>query len=135
MSSDIQQQPLRDMEMSVFGVALEAFSKDFDQVEIAILYDALGETIDYYSRRDPFVARLTAAHHGLIFRSTKSRLEWLNLGKVEVIEISTANLDSLTWEIGDGVYLTVVVSPTSIDTIFFDALSELASQLRIEAGF
>ncbi|MCP4197169.1 MAG: hypothetical protein GY762_08465 [Proteobacteria bacterium] len=135
MSSDLQQRPLRDMDMSVFGLALETFSKDFQQVEIAILYDALGETIDYYSRRDPFVARLVAAHHGLIFGSAQSRLQWLNLGRVQVIEISTTNSDSLTWEIGDGIYLTVVVSPASIDTAFFYALSELASQLRKEADF
>jgi predicted regulator of Ras-like GTPase activity (Roadblock/LC7/MglB family) len=123
------------MDMSVFGVALEAFSKRHAQVKIAILYDALGETIDYYSIHDPFVARLAAAHHGLIFVSTQSRLAWLKLGKVEVVEICATHSDSLTMEIGDEIYLTVVVSHASIDNALSDDLTELASQLRIEAGF
>jgi predicted regulator of Ras-like GTPase activity (Roadblock/LC7/MglB family) len=134
MNADAHQQPLRDMGMSVFGVALESFSTHHQQVEIAILYDALGETIDYYSRRDPFIARLAAAHHGLIFGSAQARLEWLKLGRIQVLEISATHLDSLTMEIGDGIYLTVIVSHASLDTVLLDALTELASQLREEAG-
>jgi predicted regulator of Ras-like GTPase activity (Roadblock/LC7/MglB family) len=123
------------MDMSVFGVALEAFSKRHAQVEIAILYDTLGETIDYYSCRDPFVARLAAAHHGLIFGSAQSRLAWLKLGKVDAIEICATHLDSLTLEIGDGVYLTIVVTHASVDSTLSAELTELASELRKEAGF
>ena len=135
MTANPNQQPLRDMNMSAFGVALGTFSKQHSQVEIAILYDALGETIDYYSSHDPFVARLAAAHHGLIFGSAQARLEWLKLGRIQVVEISASRLDSLTLEIGEEIYLTVVVAHASVDTAFLDALDTLVSQLRAEIDF
>ena len=131
MSSDPNQQPLRDMNMSEFGVALEIFSQHHQQVEIAILYDAFGETIDYYSRRDPFVARLAAAHHGLIFGSAQARLHWLKLGNIEIVEITATQLDSLTVEIGEEIYLTVVVTHNAVDPSFLDALDVLVSQLPV----
>lgn len=132
MNSGPNQQPIRDMNMSVFGVALGTFSKQHQQVEIAILYDAFGETIDYYSHRDPFVARLAAAHHGLIFGSAQARLQWLKLGNIKTVEITATRLDSLTVEIADEIYLTVVVTHASIDTPFLGALDALVSQLRAE---
>ena len=132
MSSSPNQQPMRDMNLSVFGVALETFSNQHRQVEIAILYDAFGETIDYYSRRDPFVARLAAAHHGLIFVSAQARLQWMKLGNIKNVEITATELDSLTVEIAEEIYLTVVVTHASIDTPFLGALDVLVSQLRAE---
>jgi hypothetical protein len=135
MNADAHQPPVRDMDLSVFGVALEAFSERHSQVKIAILYDTLGETIDYYSDRDPFVARLAAAHHGLIFGSIQSRLLWLKLGKVEVIEICATHLDSFTREIADGLYLTIIVTHASMDNSLLDEFDELASKLRKEAGY
>ena len=132
MSATPNQQSQRDMSMSAFGTTLETFAKHYSQVEIAILYDSLGETIDYYSSQDPFVTRLAAAHHGLISSSVQARFEWLKLGKIEVVEISATQLDSLTVEIGEEIYLTVVVTHASGDATLLDALHTLAAQLRVE---
>jgi len=134
MNDNHLRQPKRDMDITIFGETMAALSKRFSQIELAVFFDASGETIDYHSYRDLFVTRLTAAHHGLIFQSVLARLEWLGMGKLEMIEICAMDLDSVTVPIGDDLYLTVMMSKGAIDSDFLDALNQTVMSLKKEAG-
>lgn len=135
MSEAEQRESLRDMKISSFGEILKALCQRFKQIEAAVFYDGLGETIDYFSNEDPFLTRLMAAYHGLIFETTKERCKWLDMGVVDMIELFTEKKDTLTMWIGEGVCLTVVASSGGIDSEIFDSLVEVKELLREEAGF
>ena len=135
MTDTDQRESLRDMNISSFGEILRSLCDRFAQVETVVFYDSLGETIDYHSYKDPFLTRLTAAHHGLIFETTRERCKWLDLGVVDTVEIFGQNQDSVTIGIGEGVCLTVVTGPGQIDAALCECLEEVKELLRKEAGF
>ncbi len=134
MNDNHLRQPKRDMDITIFGETMAALSDRCYQIELAVFFDASGETIDYHSYRDLFVTRLAAAHHGLIFQSVLARLKWLGMGKLEMIEICARDLDSVTVPIGDDLYLTVMTEKGAIDSEFHDALGQTVLSLKKEAG-
>jgi hypothetical protein len=129
------EQPDRDMNLSDFGKLMAAFAKGYKHVQVAVFFDSLGETIDYLSYVDPFIARLAAAHHGLIFESAAARLKWLQLGDIKTLEISAGDLDSLTVKVEEDVYLTVMADHGTIDDKMCQSVFDLAEKLRQEAGY
>jgi predicted regulator of Ras-like GTPase activity (Roadblock/LC7/MglB family) len=135
MSGTDERESQRDMNISTFGEILKGLCGKFSQVETAVLYDALGETIDYCSYKDPFATRLTAAYHGLIFETTRERCKWLEMGAVDMIEIFSTDHDSVTIGIGEGLCLTIIASPGAIDSKLSASLEEVKLLLREEAGF
>lgn len=104
------------------------------RVEAAVFYDNQGETIDYYTRKDLFMTRLTAAHHGLLFDSARTRMAWLQMGTVEMIEVCTSNLESITVPVGDDYCLTVVASAGSVNDDFHELVRGVVALLGEEAG-
>ncbi len=132
--SDVRE-PMRDTIISSFGEILEAVFSPFEGLDLVVFYDVLGETIDYYSFRELFFTRLAAAHHGLIFDSTRARFEWLGLGNVEVFEIRTSTQDSITWTVSDDNFITVITQPGAIDEKLQAAIERAVELLREEAGY
>jgi predicted regulator of Ras-like GTPase activity (Roadblock/LC7/MglB family) len=135
MNSEASQTPERDMDVSGFSEILKGLFTRHPSVEVAVFYDNLGETIDYYSRIDPFKTRLTAAHIGLVFDSALSRCKWLEMGTVEMIEIETKSWYIATATVAEGCYLTVVKQAGVDDGDIAVSLKETMSALAKEAGF
>ena len=125
----------RDNDISSFGEILKKLCDRFEKIETAVFYDALGETIDYHSYRDPYSTRLIAAHHGLIFEFAREKLIWLEMGNIDMFEIFSENCDSVTIRIGDEICLTVVTEAGAIDSEMYAFLEETKVALRAEAGF
>ncbi|MCP4674916.1 MAG: hypothetical protein GY854_05285 [Deltaproteobacteria bacterium] len=135
MSNPEQRESQRDTNLSTFGVIMETLCRDFEQIETAVFYDKLGETIDYFTLKDPYIIRLVAAHHGLVFESANVRTKWLNMGVVEMIEITMAGLDTVTVRVGEDIYLSVITQTGTIDDEIRGAIENTVKLLREEAGY
>ena len=122
----------RDMERSAFAEILSHIDGVCPGFKAAVFYDREGETIDYHSYLDPFDTRLAAAHIGVIVASAIRRFENLALGKVEQIEIHAEHLDSVTVAIGEGLFLSVIVSSGHLSQIVYRKLIEVISEIRSE---
>lgn len=122
------------MDKSPFAAILARLRDEFKGVEAAAFFDSEGETIDYDGILDPFMTRLLAAHHGVIRASFQSRLDWLNLGRVEIFEIRTSEKETITLPVAEDFYLTVVVESGASSVQLRNAIEEVASALREEAG-
>ena len=127
--------PKRDMNMSTFGEILRPFCERFKAIETAVLHDSLGETIDYFAYDDPFQTRLIAAHFGIVFQIATSKLAWLGMGTVNMVEIGTANKNCTTVLIDDDIYLTVISKESISQSIFYSSLKEVKAALKKEAGY
>ncbi|MDJ0762706.1 MAG: hypothetical protein QNJ97_06915 [Myxococcota bacterium] len=136
MSKETASPSERDMDVSIFSELLRPLSDQFNAVETLVFHDISGETIDYYSSKDPYATRIIAAHYGLIFESAKARLKWLALGTLARINIYGDHCDCVISPVGDDSYLTVIATPGTIDTDAFDAsLCRIVENLREEAGY
>ena len=134
MSSSRIREPVRDTEISCFGEIMTAYLGGDERVQSAVFYDLLGETIDYYTCNDLFLTRLSAAHYGLVFSSAKARIDWLKMGDVEMIEVCTTTVESVTVSVGDGYFLTVIASHGAVKGDFYDLVKGVVALLREEAG-
>jgi predicted regulator of Ras-like GTPase activity (Roadblock/LC7/MglB family) len=124
------------MEISIFGEILATLCKRFEQIEAVVFHDGLGETIDYYSKIDPYLTRVAAAHHGLIFQSTKARFNWLNLGEVTRVSTYSNEKESLTIKVDEDTCITVMAGQDTIDNESFEeVLEQVLKQLREEVGY
>lgn len=135
MGNAEERESQRDMNISSFGEILKVLCDKFKRLETAVFYDERGETIDYCSFDDPFATRLMAAHHGLIFQTTRERCKWMKMGALDMMEIHMENKDSVTIWIGEGVCLTIVAPSGAIDSELYDSLDEVKRLLREEADF
>jgi len=135
MSSDTGRELIRDMERSSFGEIMSALLSSREQIEMAVFFDKEGETIDYYSYQDPFVTRLAAALHGVIFASVRARVKWLDFGNVEMLEFCASRFDSVTVPVGQEFFLTVFVSHGKVDAALYDLMAQVVIMLREEMGF
>ncbi len=122
------------MALSSFGEILENLSGFGIPFEAAVFFDDAGETIDYHSTLDPYLTRLIAAHHGVIFESARSRLAWLNVGQVNMMEIRSAERDSITLRVGEECFVVLIAPAGSIDNATHEALEQVAAQLLEEIG-
>ena len=127
--------PQRDMEVSSFGKILRALCDSFPQIETAIIHDSSGETIDYFTYDDPYRARLVAAHFGLVFHITNSKLEWLGLGKTEMTEVIASHKICRTILVEEDFYLTVMLLDKVAEQEFNKSLKATVALLKEEAGF
>lgn len=134
MSPDTRRRPQRDMNISAFGEILRDFCSNFPDVETAVIHDSTGETIDYFAYVDPYQARLVAAHFGLVFRITSSKLQWLGLGGAETIEIVAAKKNCRTVRLDDDLYLTLMMTGKISENEFNTSLKQVVSALKEEAG-
>ncbi|MCP4606158.1 MAG: hypothetical protein GY847_37535 [Proteobacteria bacterium] len=135
MSPEQNQEPRRDATISPFGEILRTLCQSYDQIEAAVFYDTLGETIDYFSYQEPYLTRLTAAHHGLIFESARFSLDWLKMGKIEMLEICNSQNDSVTVRIDDDSFLTIVTRSGTMNEELYELLKKATLLLREEAGY
>lgn len=124
----------RDMAESAFGAILSGLERRCGGFLAAVLYDEEGETIDYYSRLDPFQARLEAAYLGVIVCSASRRTRWLGMGSVEWLEIRGDRRESLTVTMGQGLIVSLLLEAGGIDSNTMDHLWEVIARLRLEAG-
>jgi predicted regulator of Ras-like GTPase activity (Roadblock/LC7/MglB family) len=97
------------MNTSPFGEIMETLANNCDEVEAAVFFDTQGETVDYFSYLDPYTTRLAAAHHGILFESLRHRMQWLDMGTVEMVEICARDFESITVSIGDEYFLTILL--------------------------
>ena len=133
MSDTDKRESQRDTNLSTFGMIMEPLCRDFEQIETAVFYDKQGETIDYFTLKDPYLTRLVAAHHGLVFESANAKTKWLDMGVVEMIEIVMGQLDTVTVRVGEDIYLSVIAQAGTIDDEIRTAIEKTVRQLREEA--
>ena len=88
--------PQRDMDPSGFARVLEIFYGGNTEVDAAVIFDKTGETVDYHSYMDPYTARLTAAHMGIIFHLAHHKVEWLEKAKLHTLEVSCDGFYAIT---------------------------------------
>ncbi len=125
----------RDMDKSPFAAIIGRLRENFRGVEAAAFFDSEGETIDYDGELDPFATRLLAAHHGVIYSSFQSRLDWLHLGRIDSFEIRTSERETLTLPVAEDFYLMVVMQAGASSVQLRAAIEEVALALHEEAGF
>jgi len=111
VSDKADREAKRDMNASPFCDIMQTLANNCDGFEAAVFFDTEGETIDYYSYYDPYITRLAAAHHGILFESLRHRLKWLEMGIVDTVEIFSPDLESITISITDDYCLTVMMRP------------------------
>ena len=129
-----QRTPKRDMQASSLARVLEIFFGGNTNVDAAVLFDSMGEAIDYHSYIDPYAARLVAAHCGIIFELTRYKLAWLGGAKVEMIEISTSQSDIVTYSVCEEYLLVVVAKSGTADDHLRDTIVGSIEVLRREIG-
>jgi len=129
-----QRTPKRDMEASSLARVLEIFFGGNTNVDAVVLFDSMGETIDYHSYIDPYSARLIAAHCGIIFDLTRYKLAWLGQAKVEMVEISAAQFDIVTCAVCEEYLLVVVTKSGTEDAHLLDSIMGSIEVLRREIG-
>ena len=117
-----------------FSEILAELARDCEGFETAVFFDEVGETIDFYTRLDPFGARLVAAYHVVLFLSAQTRLAWLGAGRATQLEIFAEHRESVTMEVGDGYFVTAVVRTGHSGETLLVQLGEVARRLRAEAG-
>ncbi len=122
----------RDMEPSAFAEILAHIDGVCPGFKAAVFYDREGETIDYHSYLEPYDTRLAAAHIGVIVSSAIRRFDLLALGKVEQIEIHADRLDSVTVVMGDGLFLSVIVSAGHLSQLVHRKLIDVVREIRSE---
>jgi predicted regulator of Ras-like GTPase activity (Roadblock/LC7/MglB family) len=127
-----QREPQRDMDISKFGEILMRVEESNIPIEAAVFFDDEGETIDYFTYRDPFSTRLLAAHLGIVFQSAKARLSWLRAGEVDMVEIRATLYDSVTLRVGMGCFLSVLLKSGELDHRLLATLEKVAEELRDE---
>ncbi|MBN2718957.1 MAG: hypothetical protein JXX14_24130 [Deltaproteobacteria bacterium] len=122
----------RDMERSAFAEILSHIDGVCPGFLAAIFYDGEGETIDYHSYLDPYDTRLAAAHIGVVVASASRRFDALAMGKVEQIEIHATSLDSITVSMGEGLFLSVIVTAGHLNQLIYRRLIEVIRDIRTE---
>ena len=126
--------PQRDMAASSLSRVLEIFFGGNTNVDAVVLFDSLGEAIDYHSYIDPFMARLIAAHCGILFELARYKMAWLGEAEVEMIEINAEKLDLVTSLVCEEYLLVVVTKSGGMDDNLVDAVTGSIEVLRKEIG-
>lgn len=128
-------EPIRDQDISSFSEIMSDLANSCKGLHAAVFFDSEGETVDYFSYLDPFATRLAAAHHGVLFESTRARLGWLGAGSLKMMEIFTDEVYTVTVPVGEGYYLTTIAGAGSPASTLYEAIVKIAKQLRCEMGW
>ena len=126
--------PKRDMAASSLARVLEIFFGGNTEVDATVLFDSSGETIDYHSYIDPFEARLTAAHCGILFELARYKMAWLVEAKMEMIEFIAAKRAFITSLVCEEYLLVVVANSETSDDNLIDTITGSIEVLRKEIG-
>lgn len=124
----------RDVDVSVFSEILARIESVSVGFLAAIFFDHEGETIDYHSYLDPFDTRLAGAHHGVIATMAMHQMKWLKKGELQSIEIYTDDMDSATYHLGEGCYLTIIMKSETNTDALRPIVNEVIRQIKEEAG-
>ena len=128
------QNPQRDTRESVFCNILTRIESLCVGFEAAVFFDENGETIDYHSYLDPFETKLAGAHHGVIVSAALHKMRWLGFGEVECIEIFADQKESITYVLGEGYFLTIIVKTGTMSDAFTSEIADVISAIKEEAG-
>ena len=134
MSDPAQHAPQRDAETSRFQEILSTLERATRGFVAAVFFDNEGETIDYHSYLDPYSTRLVAAHHGVTFQSLVHRMDWLAGGSMLRLDIVTAEMETTTLPLGEGLFLTVCLKRDDQREDIEPVLATVIVELREECG-
>jgi hypothetical protein len=129
-----QRTPKRDTAPSSLSRVLEIFYGGNTDVNTVVLFDTIGEAVDYHSYLDPYFTRVAAAYCGIVFELTRYKMAWLGQGTLERIEFKSEKFDFVISVVCEEYALMVAAKPGTAKENLLDTVSASIEVLRKEIG-
>jgi predicted regulator of Ras-like GTPase activity (Roadblock/LC7/MglB family) len=101
----------------------------------AIFSDAEGETVDYCTFLEVFDTQITGAQWGSVVAGVRDLVAKVGQGELDAVHVRGTERDFLIQLVGEGYYLTLVLSQGMGWGHALQRARELARELHRESGF
>ena len=126
---------LREHNRTAFTTLLEEIVVGCPGTVAAIFSDAEGETVDYCTFLEVFDTQITGAQWGSVVAGVRALVAKVGMGELEAVHVRGVERDFLIQLVGEGYYLTLVLSQGVGWGHALSQARELARALHRESRF